>query len=103
MQIASQHAEAVGERSGICMEEWFFFYRVTLHSANVAPRHVEGSGPVETDFADSSLTFWNGTAMSTGVAANAIAIDGFVEFAFADVLIEDFAEGGHRSQPLLLF
>jgi hypothetical protein len=31
--------------------------------------------------------------VSTGIAAETIALNGFVEFAFADILIQNFAEG----------
>jgi hypothetical protein len=35
--------------------------------------------------------------MSAREAADPVALDRFVEFAFPDVLIQDFAEGGHRN------
>jgi hypothetical protein len=33
--------------------------------------------------------------MSAGVAAHAVAIELLIKFAFADILIDDFAQGGH--------
>jgi hypothetical protein len=67
-----------------------------LHSADVSPRHVEFPALVVADLANAGLTFRDRTAVSAGEAANSIAINFFVKLSFADVLIEYFAEGGHR-------
>lgn len=96
VQIASQHAEAVRQRAGISMEERFLFDGIALDAADVSPRHVQLSTLVEADFADASLSLGNWTAMPAGEAADAIALDGFVENAFPDVLIQDFAKRGQR-------
>jgi hypothetical protein len=84
------------------MEERLLLNGIALHSADISPRHVELSALVEADFTDANLSLWNGTAMPTGKAADAVTLNRLVKFAFSDVLIEYFAEGGQRI-PLLLF
>src|SRR6266851_5210885 len=93
VQIASQHAKAVSQRSRISMEKRFLLNRIALHSTYISPGHVELSALVVADFAYARLAFENRTAVSAGKAAYAIAIDFLVQIAFTDVLIEDFAQG----------
>jgi hypothetical protein len=102
VQVASQHAEAVGERAGISMEEWLLLNRVALHSADIAPRHVKLPALVVANLANTGLTFGNGATVSAGKAADSIAFDFLVQLAFADVLIKDFAQR-RQLKPLPLF
>jgi hypothetical protein len=102
VEIAAEHAEAVSERAGISMEKRLLLNRVALHSPDIAPRHVKLPTLVVADFADSRLTFRNGTTMTAGKAADPIAFDRLVQFAFVDVLVKDFAEG-RQLKPLPLF
>ena len=60
------------------MEERFFLNGITLYAAYIAPRYVERSPTIETDFADSHLSVGNGTTVSAGVAAHAVAVELFV-------------------------
>jgi hypothetical protein len=55
-------------------------------------RNVQGASEVEADFADAGLTFGDGTLVSAGVAAEAVAVEGLNELGrgFLHVLIEDF-------------
>jgi hypothetical protein len=78
MKVTANHAEAVGERPTVRMEERLLLNRVTLHPAYIAPRDVECSLTVEAHFADPGLPIGNGAAVSTGVAPHAVAIDLFV-------------------------
>lgn len=93
MQVATQHAEAIRQRSGMNVEEGLLLNWVALHSANVAPRNIQLSALVEADFANPCLTLRDGTTMSAGKTAQPVALDRFVQFAFADIFIQDFAEG----------
>src|SRR5271154_49853 len=104
MQIAAQHTEAVSQRAGMSVEEWLLLDGIALHSGGVSPRHVEGSAAVVADFADAGLTFGNGAAMTAGETADAVAFEFFVErgLRFADLLVEDVAEGGHGSAVIIL-
>ena len=97
VQIAAQHAEAVGERAGMGVEERFLFDRVALGSGGVSPGYIERAAAVVADFADSGLAFGDGTTMSAGEAAHAIVFELLVErgIGFADLLVENSAEGGH--------
>ena len=45
VQVAAEHAEAVGERAGIGVEERLLLDRIALHAADVAPRHAAGVRP----------------------------------------------------------
>lgn len=97
MQVAAQHAKAVGESAGVSMEERFLFDGIALHSGGVSPGDVERAAAVEANFADAGLAFGNGAAVATGKTADAIVVKFFVErgVGFADSLVQDIAEGGH--------
>jgi hypothetical protein len=75
------------------VKERLLLDRIALHPADVSPRDVELPALVVADFAHPCLAFGDGAAVSTGVATKAVAFNGFVQFAFADILIQDFAEG----------
>ena len=84
------------------MEERLFLDGIALHSAYVAPGHVQSAALVVADLADSGLAFRNGTAMTAGVAAHPVAIEFLVEIALTNILVNDVAKGGHR-KPLPAF
>jgi hypothetical protein len=75
------------------MEKRFLLDGIALHSAHVAPGHIERSILVVADLANTGLSLSNRATMPAGEAADAIALNRLVEFAFAYLLIEDFAEG----------
>src|SRR5690349_20441711 len=97
MQIASQHAKAVSQGTGISMEKRLLLDRITLHAANVSPWNIQLAVFVEANLADTRLALGNGTAMSASEAAHTVAIEFLVEVAFFDIPIEDFAQRGHRT------
>jgi len=103
VQVATEHAEAVGERTGVRVEERLFFDGITLRSGGVSPGHVERAAAVVADFADAGLAFGDGTGMSAGEAADAIVVELFVErgIGFPNSFVEDGAEGGHGSLSIL--
>ena len=103
MQVAAQHSETVGQRARVGMEERFLFDGIALHSAHVAPGHVEHATLVVAHLADARLTIGNGTAVSAGVAAHPVAIELLVQIALTDILVDDVAKGRHRIEPLPLF
>ncbi len=79
------------------VEEWFLFDWIALGSGGVSPGDVERAAAVVADFADSGLAFGDGTAMSASEAAHAIVVELLEErgIGFADLLVENGAEGGH--------
>ena len=79
VKVTAKHAEAVGESPTIGMEERFFLNWITLYAADIAPRYVERPPTIETDFADSHLPVGNGTTVSAGVSAHAVAVEPFVQ------------------------
>jgi hypothetical protein len=97
MKIATQHAEAVGERPRKCVEEGFLLNRIALRASDVSPGHVERSTAVIADLADTSLSLWNRAAVSAGVAAEPIVFQLVVKarLGFSNLLIEDGAECSH--------
>src|SRR5271165_5022617 len=97
MQVAAQHAKAVGQRSRISMEERLLLDRIALHAAHITPRDIESAAAVISNFANSGLAVGNRTAMAAGVTANAIAVKLLVKLAcaFANVLVYDIAQSGH--------
>jgi hypothetical protein len=98
VEIATEHAEAVGERAGISVEERLFFDGIALHAGSVSPGDVERAASVEADFADAGLAFGDGAAVTAGEAANAVVVEIFDEggIGLADALVEDGAQSGHR-------
>src|SRR6266498_6124999 len=92
MQIAPQHAKAVGQGPGVRMKKRLLLDGIALHPTNIAPRNIQLATLVVADFADSRLAFCNGTAMSAGEAANAISLDLLVQLAFTDVPIQNITE-----------
>ena len=97
MKIATQHSEAVGQRARVSVKEWLLFDWIALHAAHVSPRHVESAAPVVTHLANSRLTLWNWTAVSTGKTAHSIAIEFLVKIALTHILVNDVAQGWHEN------
>ena len=69
VQIAAEHAEAVGERAGIRVEERLLLDRIALHAADVAPRHAAAGRRVEAHLADADRAVGQRTAVAARVAA----------------------------------
>ncbi len=74
MEVASQHAEAIGKSSRMGVEEWLLFDGIALQSGGVSPGGVERAAPVKADLAYTGLAFRDGTAMTAGKAANAAVV-----------------------------
>ena len=104
MKIASHHAEAVGKRARIGVEKWLLFDGIALRSGGVSRGNVELAAAVEADFADSGLTFGNGTTMSAGEAAETIVFETLDQrgVGLADVIVQNGAKGGHLTSILTL-
>jgi hypothetical protein len=75
------------------VKEGLFLDGIALNSTHVSPGNIKFSTLVEANFADACLAFCDWTTVTAGKTAEAIALNGFVQFAFADVLIKNFAEG----------
>src|ERR1700722_7262066 len=97
MQIASQHAKAISERSRIGMEERLFFDRIALRASNVSPRNVKLAAAVETDLADPGLSLGNRTTMPAGKTTQAIVLQCFDQprVSLTNVAVENGPQGGH--------
>ena len=98
MQIATQHAKAVGECSRVSMEERLLLNRIALHSANVAPRNIKSPATVVANFANAGLSVGYRATVSAGITAHTIAIKLFNEVGvgLSNTRIEDVAERGHN-------
>jgi len=93
MQVATKHAEAVGERSGISVEEGLLLDGIALHAGGVSPGDVEFAAAIEADFADSGLAVWDRAAVAAGEAADPVVADRLDEgrIGFSDSLVENVA------------
>jgi len=93
MQVATEHAEAVGECSRISMEEGFFLNGIALHPSGVSPGDIEFATAIEADPADAGLAVGNWAAVAAGIAADAIVAERLDEgrIGFADSLVENVA------------
>jgi len=96
MQITSQHAEAIGQRTRVGVKERLLLDGIALHSTDVSPRNVQFPALIEPNLTDAGLSFSYRAAMPAGDAADAVPLNRLVEFAFSDILVEYFAEGGQR-------
>src|SRR5579872_6143831 len=81
------------------MKERLLLNGIALRSPGISPRNIKNAVAVVAHFADAGLTGQDGTTMSASKAANAVAVEFLVEFPFPNMLIHNFAEGGHR-KPL---
>src|SRR6266436_3307323 len=95
VQVTAQHSEAVRQCAGICVEERLFFNRVALHHTGVAPGNVQGPPSVVANLADTRLALRDRATVATGKTAYPVAIKFLVEFAFADVLVNDIPQRRH--------
>ena len=81
VQIAAEHAEAVGERARMRVEERLLLDRIALHAADVSPRHAQTSALVEADLADADRALGQRAAVAAGEASQAAVGQRFVELA----------------------
>ncbi len=82
----------------VSMEEGFFLYRVALDAADIAPGHIQGSTPVVANLANPRLAVWDLAAVPTGKTPHPVAVALFVQFALANVFMNDFVERTHWCQ-----
>ena len=94
MQIAAEHAEAVGARTRIGVEERLLLDRIALHAADVAPRHAQPSALVEANLADADRAFGQRAAVPARVAAQPAVGQHVVELALAGLAREHISKCG---------
>src|SRR5438876_5966153 len=99
VQVTAQHSEAVRQCAGIGVEERLFFDRVALHYTGVAPGNVQGPASVVANLADARLALRDGAAVTTGKTAYTVPVKFLVEFALADILVNDIPQRRHTPQP----
>lgn len=80
------------------MEEGFFLYRVALDAADIAPGYVQGSAPVVANLANAGLPVRDLATVPAGKTPHSVAVELFVQFALANIFMNDFVEPAHRSQ-----
>jgi hypothetical protein len=83
VEIAAEHAEAVGECARVRVKEWFLLDRIALHAADVTPRHQQAAALVEAHLADANRPFRQRTAVPAREAAQSSVRQCFVEVALA--------------------
>src|SRR5450631_130792 len=98
VEIAAQHAEAVGESAGVRVEERLLFDGIALRPGGISPRNVECAAAVVADFAHAGLAFGDRAAVTARETSDAVVVEFFVErgVGLANSLVQDVAEGGHR-------
>ncbi len=80
------------------MEEGFFLYRVALDAADIAPGHIKSSASVVANLANPGLAIWDLATVPAGKTPHPVAVELFVQFAFANVFMNDFVERKHWCQ-----
>jgi hypothetical protein len=99
MEITAKHSKAIGQCARIRVKEGLLLDGIALHSAHVAPGNKERAALVIADLANSRLAVRDRTAVPTGIAANPVPIELFVQVTLTDVAVNDVAKSGH-SKPL---
>src|ERR1039458_3494643 len=97
VQVATQHAETQCPGARAHVVEGLLLYGVGVHRLHVSPGHIQLAIAMEADLADSGLAIGYRAAVAAGMAADAAAVDGFPQFALADVARQALRESGHRS------
>src|ERR1022692_2872463 len=89
VQIAAKHSEAIGQGSGIGMEERLLFDGMALPSRDITVGNIEGATLVEAHLADAGLSVGDRATVAAGVAAHPISIELFPQrgVGFADTLV----------------
>ena len=99
MEIASEHAKTVSERSGVRVKEGLLLDRIALHAADITPWHEKPTALVEPDLADANRAVGQGTAVAAGIAAKSTVGETFVQLAFARLVREHLSQcEGHVDQ-----
>src|SRR2546427_5490356 len=80
------------------MEEGFFLDGVALDAADIAPGHKQGSVPVVANLTNAGLPVWDLATVPAGKTAHPVAVELFVQFAPANVFMNDFAQRTHTYQ-----
>jgi hypothetical protein len=76
---------------------------IALRAANVSPRDVQRASAVVAHLANPRLPIRDGATMTAGITTHPIAVEFFVEVAFSNLLVDDFAKGGHGEESLPVF
>src|SRR5258708_1685374 len=102
--MAAQHAEAVSESAGICMEERLLLDGIALSSGNVSPGNVERAPAVVADFTDTRLAVGDGAAVAAGEAANPAMVELLVQarIGLMNSFVEETAKGRHETSVTIL-
>src|SRR5260370_37933561 len=98
VQITADHTEAVRQCPWMSMEEGFFLYRVALDAADIAPGHKQGSTPVVTNLANTTLAFSDLATVPAGKTPHPVAVELFEQFALANVFMNDLVQCTHMCQ-----
>jgi len=78
------------------MKEGFFLYGIALDATDIAPRHIEFAGPVESDLTNPRPSVRDGTAMATGKTADALIVELLVKLALPNVFVKHITQGCHN-------
>jgi hypothetical protein len=81
------------------MEKGLLFDRVALHYTGVAPGNVQSPASVVANLADTRLALRDGATVTTGETAYPVPVKFLVEFALADILVNDIPQRRHTPQP----
>ena len=80
------------------MEEGFLLDRVALGASDIAPGHKQSSSPVVANLANTRLAVWDLATVPAGKTPHPVAVELFVQFALANVFMNDFVQCTHMCQ-----
>src|SRR5260370_5860098 len=80
------------------VEEGFFLDGVALDAGDIAPGHIQLSASVVGNLANPRLAVWDLATVPTSKTPHPVAVELFVQFALANVFMNDFAQSTHTCQ-----
>src|SRR5687767_13679587 len=83
MQIAPEHAEAVGQRAGPRMKERLLLDWIALHAGDISPRDAQRPALVVADFADADGAGRDAAVVAARVTAHPVLVETFIDISFA--------------------
>src|SRR5918999_4878334 len=83
MQIAAEHAETIGKRTGMDMEERLLLDWIALNAAGISPRHHQPSGGVEPHLAHAEGAWRNLAVVAARIAVHPLVVHRGIQVAFS--------------------
>ena len=95
VQVAAEHAEAVGEAARPGVEERLLLDGIALHAGDVSPRDLQDAVVVVTNLADADRAGRDPAVVTAGMALDPAVGRAVVDLAFTSAHRQQLAQAGH--------